>query len=260
MHIKKKPISKRTADSIQQHFVNKEHSLKNNVYGLGVRFHGGSETSLESVRKEGLKREKANEPGAGIFFGDAENADTAVYSRGKNWSVVHSVPPEYLEGKPVLNGHNVDYHYVQNSRYAGYAEREALFNIPSQRIKTFVKNIINTGSYSKSDPLLYEIEKRMNKEGKTMGRSFEQFFDNPARLQHKINYYSLILADDAFEKNRSKLRNSINERLRKDGKVTFADMRKTASGLGIIPDLQDYVIGSAFLDMKLKKARNGFKK
>ena len=247
MHIKKKPISKGRADRIQRYFVNKEHSLKNNVYGLGVRFHGGSEMSLERVRREGLKREKAIDPGAGIFFGDAENADTAVYSRGKKWSVVHSVPQGYLDEKSKP---------IQKSYYAGHHEKEALFNIPSQRIKTFVKNIRN-GPYFKSDPLLSEIERRMNKEGKTM----EQFFeDKPAYLQHKINYYSLILADDAFEKNRSKLRNSIGRQLRKDGKVTFADMRKNASELGIIPDLQDYVLGSIFLDMKLKKSGNSFKK
>lgn len=243
MHIKKKPISKRRADRMQQYLVNKEHALRKNVYALGVRFHGRSETSLERVRSEGLKRERNRE--VGTFFGDAEIADTTVYSRGKKWSVVHSVPGGYLEekGKPVLK-----------SYYAGHHEREALFNIPSQRIKTFVKNI-KTGPYFKSDPLLSEIEKRMNGEGKTM----EQFFeDNPARLQHKINYYSLILADDAFEKNRNKLRSAVDERLRKNGKVTFADMRKTAGELGIIPDLQDYVIGSAFLDMKLKKSGKSF--
>ena len=245
MHIKKKPISKQRADRIQQYLANKEHALKKNVYALGVRFHGRSETSLERVRSEGLKRERNRE--GGTFFGDAEIADTTVYSRGKKWSVVHSVPQGHLEekGGPVLK-----------SYYAGHHEREALFNIPSKRIKTFVKNI-KTGPYFKSDPLLSEIEKRMNEEGKTMERFFEE---NPAYLQHKINYYSLILADGAFEKNRNKLRNSIDERLRKNGKVTFTDMRKTASGLGIIPDLQDYVIGSAFLDMKLKKSGNGFKK
>lgn len=243
MHIKKKPISKRRADRMQRHLVNKEHAIKKNVYSQGVRFHGRSEASLERVRREGLKRERNIE--GGTFFGDAEIADTTVYSRGKKWSVVHSVPAGYLEkkGKPVLK-----------SYYAGHHEREALFNIPSQRIKTFVKNI-KTEQYFKSDPLLSEIEKRMNKERKTM----EQFFeDNPAHLQHKINYYSLILADNAYEKNRNRLRSAIEGQLRKAGRVTFADMRKTASELGVIPDLQDYVIGSAFLDMKLKKAGKGF--
>ncbi len=258
MNIKKKPISKQRADRMQHYLVNKKHALREKTYALGVRFHGSGETSLKSVRREGLKREKTSEPGGGIFFGDAENADTAVYSRGKKWSVVHSVPPDYLEGKPVVDGYNVDRKFVLNSSYGGYLEKEALFNISAKRIKTFVKNIVKTGSYFKSDPLLSEIEKRMNKEGKkTMERFFEE---NPARLQHKINYYSLILADDAYGKNRDKLKSAVEERLRNGGKVTFADMRKTAGALGIIPDLQDYVIGSAFLDMRLKKSRNGFKK
>ncbi len=247
MHITKKPISKRGAGRIQRYLADKKHALEENAYALGVRFHGSGETSLKSVRSGGLKREKAREPGGGTFFGDAEIADTTVYSKGKKWSVVHSVPQGYLDGgsKP-----------IQKSYYAGHHEKEALFNIPPERIKTFVKNI-KKGPYVKSDPLLSEIERRMEREGKTMGRFFEE---NPAHLQHKINYYSLILADDAYEKNRGNLRSAAEKRLGKEGKVTFADMRKTAGELGIIPDLRDYVIGSAFLDMKLKRSGKGFKK
>ena len=243
--ISKKKSSKEEARIIRKNLEDMSKKLKKLSLNLGVRFHGRKEESLIKIRKEGLKKNKTRE-GATVF-GDAEIADSRVYSTGKKWSVVHSVPAEEInkkKGKSVLN----DY-------YAGHEEKHVLFDIPSQRIRTYVKNAEK--EIYKNDPLLSAIERKMKKEGGSMRVQFEK---DPRVLAHKINYYSMLLADEAYLKHRNALQGKVSEKLKRNKPVNFSELRKEATNLGIMPEIQDQVIGMIFLDLNLKKSRKGFTK
>jgi len=247
LNIGKKRISEKEGKNSLYDMLNQRQFIEKEAKLLGNRFHGSREDSLEEIRREGLKVAKTEDNA--IIFSDASAANSPAYSRGGKWNVVHSVPKGYFDemkkqGKMTWN----DY-------YAGHEEKHALFDIPPKRIKTYVMNV-KRGGLLKSDPLLSRIEKKMNKEGKSMGG----LFIDPARLQHEINYYTLLVADEEYEQTRNTMREAVKKQLEKNGRVTFADMKKTVDKMIVFPELRDYVIGNVFLDMKLKKSGNGFKK
>jgi hypothetical protein len=241
----KKPIIEEKARRMQRHLENRVDVLRKEARLLGNRFHGRKDESLERVRAGGLKKERARE-GATIFS-DALIADLNVYSKGPK-SVVHSVTDDFLK-KEKEKGNIFD------DFYAGHHERHVLVNIPREEIKTFVKNV--RGGIIKYDPLLMEIEKKMNEGGKTMRQHMK---DAPFALQHEINYYSTLLADDAYEKHKDQIRKEVEEQLKETGRVAYKDMKNTMTRLRILPELRDAVVGGVFLDMKLKKSGKGFVK
>lgn len=240
MLVKKKRITAAEAGRMIKGTQAKAGKLGRLADNVDSWFHGSKVESLESVRKEGLKHPRLRH--GPLFLANPYRArGYAPVDEEKGMQVIHSIKKQEA-GSP---------YYTNPESFV------TAYPIAPQKVKTFVKNAKLNIGLVEMDPILSAVEKEMEKEGKTL-RSVN--YESIAEAQDLVNYYSMILADDAYEKHSAALRKAAEERLRAKGAVGFGEMRKTAAKLGIISDLRDAVIGNVFLDMKLKRSKRGFVK